>query len=30
MLRNLLRQLACRRQDQRGSAVGAPLEQTLE
>jgi hypothetical protein len=26
MLRNLLRQLASRRQDQRGTAVGAPLE----
>jgi hypothetical protein len=26
MLRDLLRQLASRRQDQRGSAVGAPLE----
>jgi hypothetical protein len=30
MLRNLLCQLASRRQDQRGTAVGAPLEQFLE
>jgi hypothetical protein len=30
MLRNLLRELTSRRQDQRGAAVGAPLEQFLE
>jgi hypothetical protein len=30
MLGNLLRQLASRRQDQRGTAVGAPLEQFLQ
>jgi hypothetical protein len=30
MLRNLLRKLASRRQDQRGTAIGAPLEQFLE
>jgi hypothetical protein len=30
MLRNLLRQLASRCQDQRGTAAGAPLEQFLE
>jgi hypothetical protein len=30
MLGNLLRQLARRRQDQRGAAVAAPLEQFLE
>jgi hypothetical protein len=30
MLRNLLRQLASRRQNQRGAAVGAPFEQFLE
>jgi hypothetical protein len=30
MLRDLLRQLASRRQDQRGTAAGAPLEQFMK